>query len=183
MDGQKQHDLHVLMRTRQLSSMRHWRTEILWSMTAILLCAFSAEAVTADPVAIIVNLENTTEGVSSSELVKIFKQEKQHWPGGKQIYLVMREAGSPERAIVVKKVYRMRNDFELKKLWIMKQFRGTLFSFPKVLKSNEAVTTFVHHAPSAIGYIDAASVDDRVRVLPIDGKLPGEAGYLLSSAP
>lgn len=151
-------------------------------ISMFLLTALSADAVGAQTIAIIVNRENATQEVSFKELVKIFKQEKRHWNGGRRIYLVLRDAGSHEREIILKKVYGMRTNMELKNFWIMKQFRGELFSFPRIFRSNEGIKVFVSQVPNAIGFIDAAFVDDRVQALRIDGKLPGEAGYVLSDS-
>ena len=117
--------------------------------------------------------------VSLEELSKIFAQERQYWVIGKKIYLVLQEAGSPEKQVVLKKIYRKANDDELKKFWLGKIFRGEIATFPKTLSSNEAVKRFVSQAVNAIGFIDSAFVDDSIKVLRIDGKLPGERGYVL----
>lgn len=132
----------------------------------------------AEEVAVIVNKENATDEVSFKELVKIFKQEKQHWEDGKKIYLIMQETGSPEKKVVLKEIYKM-TDEELKKFWLAKMFRGEISSFPKVLGSNEAVKRFVSEVPNAIGFIDASFVDESVKVLRINEKSPGEKGYIL----
>lgn len=131
-------------------------------------------------IAVIVSKVNPTDAISFKELVKIFKQEKQYWGGGKKIYLILREAGSAEKQLVLKRVYEMEDE-ELKKFWLGKLFRQEIASFPKTLSSNEAVKRFVSQVPNAVGVIDASFVDDSVKVLRIDGKGPGESGYALSS--
>ena len=153
------------------------RTPVLF---LALLVSWPPAAASARDVAVVVSKENPTSEVSLKELVKIFKQEKQFWEGGKKIYLIMRETGAPEKAIVMRKVYKMGDDLELKKYWLGMVFRQEIASFPKTLSSNEAVKRFVNQAPNAVGFIDAASVDDRVKALRIDGKLPGERGYVLA---
>jgi phosphate transport system substrate-binding protein len=129
-------------------------------------------------VAIIVSQDNPVMELSLKEVVKIFKQEKQYWAAGKKIYLIMQETGTPEKIIVMKKVFEME-DKALKEYWLGKLFRQEVASFPKTLSSNEAVKRFVSQAPNAIGFIDAALVDERIKVLRINGKLPGEDGYAL----
>jgi ABC-type phosphate transport system substrate-binding protein len=69
---------------------------------------------------------------------------------------------------------------ELKKFWVVKIYQGSITSFPKVIVSNQSVKAFVRQVPNAVGYIDAAYADDSVKVLRIDGKLPGETGYKLA---
>ncbi len=129
--------------------------------------------------AVIVSKENTTEEMAFHDLVKIFKQERQYWEGGAKIYLIMRESGAPEKEILLQKVYRMADD-NLKKFWLGKLYRGEITALPKTLGSNEAVKRFVAQAPNAIGVVDAAAVDGSVKVLRIDGRMPGEPGYGLS---
>lgn len=146
-------------------------------LASLALCSYVGAA--HAEVAVVVNKENPVDNLSLRELVKIFKQEKQHWDTGKPVYLLLREAGSPEMAMMLRVVYGMREDQELKTYWLGMMFREVIASFPQVLTSAEAVKRFVSQAPNTIGVIDAASVDDRVKVLQIEGKLPGEPGYLL----
>ncbi len=68
---------------------------------------------------------------------------------------------------------------ELKRFWLTKIYRGELTSFPKTLSSNESVQRFVGRVPNAIGFVDASYSDETVKVLRIDGKLPGAEGYAL----
>ena len=92
----------------------------------------------------------------------------------------MQEAGSVEKDLFVDKVFKM-NSNDLKKFWLSKIIKGEIASFPKTLSSNSAVKGFVSQIPEAIGYIDAALVDESVKVLAIDGKRHGEAGYYFSA--
>lgn len=135
---------------------------------------------TAGDVAVVVSKENATDELSFKELVKIFRQERQHWRGSERIYLVMRETGTAEKQIMLERVYKM-DEQALKKFWLGKLYRGEISSFPQILGSNEAVKRFVSQVPNAIGLIDASFADPSVKVLRIDGQLPGEQGYALSS--
>ena len=80
--------------------------------------------------------------------------------------------------IVLKKVYRM-TEGEFKKYWLQKIFVGDLTSIPVSLGSNESMKVFVSRVPNAIGFVDAAMVDETVKVLKIDGRSPGDADYVL----
>lgn len=152
----------------------------LWfSIFLILLTSLSAGGAYGMDLAVIVNKENPIESLSSEAVARIFRQEKQYWEEGEKIYFLMQEAGSVEKEIVLRKVFKMDHE-ALKKFWLTKMFRGEIASFPKTLSSNAAVKRFVSRSPNSIGYIDAAEVDDGVKVLPLDGKRPGESGYFLS---
>lgn len=134
----------------------------------------------ASDVAVVVNKANPTDNISFQELVKIFKQERQYWKGGKKIYLILQEEGSSEKEIALKKIYKM-NAIDLKKFWLAKIFREEISSFPQTLASNKAVKQFVSQVPNAIGLIDAEFVDENIKVLRINGKLSGDKGYVLSN--
>jgi ABC-type phosphate transport system substrate-binding protein len=144
-----------------------------------LLFLASAEGATHD-VAVIVNPENRLSQVSRLELVRLFQMTQQRWPNGEKIYLIMQEQGTLEKQIVLHKIYRMNSD-ELKRFWLTKIYRGELTSFPKTLGSNESIRRFVSRVRNAVGFVDASFVDDSVKAVRIDGKLPGSAGYLLSA--
>lgn len=126
--------------------------------------------------AVIVNKENPIDDLSSEELVRIFKQEKQYWDQRKKIYFLMQETGSVEKEIVLRKIYKMDPE-ALKKFWLAKMFRK-ISSFPKTLSSNGAMKRFISRSPMSIGYIDAAETDDSVKALSIDGKRPGNRATL-----
>lgn len=143
-----------------------------------LLLATSGSATGGD-VAVIVNAQNPTTDLSFADLEKIFKQEKQFWKDGKKVYLVLQETGSTEKEIVLSKVYRMP-DADLKKFWLSKMFRGEIASFPKTLATAGSVKQFVGKVPNAVGFVDASLADAEVRVVKIDGKLPGQSGYPLA---
>jgi len=147
----------------------------------LMLCASAPGEAAAGDVAVIVHKENATHEVSYGELVKLFKQDQQFWDDGQRIYLLLRETGSAEKQVVLEKIYKM-DARALKKFWLGKLYRGDIPSYPKTLGSNEAIARFVSQVPNAIGFIDAAYVDDRVQALRIDGKLPGEPGYVLSDS-
>jgi hypothetical protein len=131
-------------------------------------------------VAVIVHPSNPQGDVSSADLVQILKMERQHWGAGGRIYVVLQESGTPEKELVLKKLYRMK-DAELKQHYLGKLYRGEIASFPRIAHSNAAARRLVSQAPNAISFVSAQSADSSVRVLRIDGKRPGEPGYVLTS--
>ena len=147
----------------------------------VAICALLqlAGVVSAGELAMIVNKDNSVGELSFTDAVKIFKQEKQFWENGRRVYLILRESDADEQQIMLKRIYRMDGE-TLKRFWIGKLYRGEIPAFPKVLSSNEAVVRFVSQAANAIGFVDVGRVDERVKVIRIDGKLPGELGYALA---
>lgn len=144
----------------------------------LLLIVSQANAIEAKDLAIIVNKANPTEALSLRDLGKIFKAEKQFWDGEK-IHLLMREQGSWEKEVILKKVYQM-SDEEVKKFWLGNLFRGEVASFPAVFGSVTRIKSLIKNMPGAIGFIDSKVIDDSLKVIKIEGKLPGEPGYPLA---
>ena len=130
-------------------------------------------------IAVIVNHKNPTSELTKKELIKIFKQEKQHWSNGEKIYLILQEFGSDEKKVALKKIYRMKDD-GLRRYWLSKLYRGEISSFPKTMGSNESVKSFVAQVPNAIGFVNVIDTDDNSKILRIEGKLPSDEDYLLS---
>lgn len=161
--------------------MVHRRSSIRNSLVVLLITSslvMTTKFAYPGEIAIIVNKKNPTDDLAFKDLVKIFKQEKQYWKGGKRIYLILQETGSPEKNIALKTIYKM-DDKELKKFWLKKLFRGEISSYPKTLNSNKAVKLFTSKAPNAIGFINTSFIDKSIKVLRIDGHLPGDKKYPL----
>jgi len=137
-----------------------------------------ARANAKQSLAIVVNRSNPINNLSFTELRKIFLGDRNHWPNGHRIAIVMLEYDHPERRAVLRLIYRMEEkayeDFLLRGV-----FRGDVFVAPKTLASPTIVRKFVFNAPGAIGYLRASDVDESVKVVRIDGLLPEEKGYRL----
>jgi hypothetical protein len=145
---------------------------------AALLAVLAAPCVAAD-VAIVVHPSNPETNLSAEGLARILRQEQRRWKEGGTVYLVFQATGNTPRDVVLRRVLRM-NDLELKQFWLGKLYRGEIASFPRVLDSDIAVRRLVAIAPQALGFLEATAADATVKVLRIDGKLPGQPGYLLA---
>lgn len=136
----------------------------------------------AGDVALVVHPTNPSSDVTWAEVLAIFRGDQQHWKGGRKIYLILLEAGSTEREVMLKRVYRM-TDGELKQFWLGKLYRGEIAAFPRVAASGGAARRIVAQAPNALAFIDSSAADDTVKVLRIGGRLPGDPGYRLPATP
>ncbi len=143
---------------------------------SLLLSPISGYAI---DIAIIVHRDNPLDQISSRDLRRIFKQEKQYWADNRNVYVIMQEDGSPEKGLFVHKIFLMGPN-DLKRYWLNKIIKGDIVAFPKTLSSNDTVKRFVAQIDSSIAYVNADAVDKSVKVLRIDGKHPGEKGYLLN---
>jgi ABC-type phosphate transport system substrate-binding protein len=128
--------------------------------------------------AIVVNKSTTIDTVSSADLRALFLGEKTKWPDGKKVTPVQTSAQSPERALLLKVVYKM-SDPVLKRYYMQAAFTGKDVLPPAEFPTAAALKQFVARTPGAIGGILASDVDNTVTALKVDGAAPGEAGYKL----
>ena len=128
--------------------------------------------------AIVVNRENPIENLSMAELRTVFLGERSHWPNGRRITLVMMEPGQPERETMLRDVCRM-SEPDLRRRYLQGLLTGEVLVSPKTLANPMGVRKFVFNVPGAIGYLRPEDVDDSVKVIRVDGHLPGEAEYPL----
>jgi ABC-type phosphate transport system substrate-binding protein len=128
--------------------------------------------------AIVVHRSNPVEELSLAELRSLFLGERQRWPNGRRVTLVLPEAGQPEGEAAVKLIYRM-TEAELNHHFLRAVYRGQALGAPKRLASADRVVRFVFNVPGAIGCIPAQDVDGSVKVLKVEGWPPGEPGYPL----
>ena len=128
--------------------------------------------------AVIVGKSSSLDSVTAAELTKIFRAEKPKGSDGVKFVLSMREAASPERNSVLSQIYQM-SEAEYTKFFLQATFTGAVQSAPKQVTGAAAAKQFVSGTPGAICYVRGGEADDSVKVLKIDGKAPGEAGYPL----
>ena len=154
-------------------------------MTAALVEPTPQSRVQAAPskqgLAIIVNRENSIDNLSMTDLRSMFLGERSHWPNGRRITLVMMEPGQPERETLLRDVCRM-SESDLRRRFLQGLLTGEVLVSPKTLSSPAGVRKFVFNVPGAIGYLRPEDVDDSVKVIRIDGHLPGDADYPLKIA-
>lgn len=133
---------------------------------------------TGQSLAIVVNRANPVENISTSELRKLFLEQKTHWPNGRRVAVAMLAFDHPERHAVLRQIYRM-DERAYEEYFIKETFRGDVFIAPRTLASADLMRKFVFNAPGAIGYLRMGDLDETVKVVRIDGLLPNEKNYSL----
>jgi ABC-type phosphate transport system substrate-binding protein len=128
--------------------------------------------------ALISNKANGVRALTQPELLKVAKGQTNHWTDGKPVSFIIRDPGLAEMKMVLDKVYGMSKDDV--KAAITSANHGRV-DHPAILvvESDEAVLKKVESTPGAVGLVDVYSIDGRVTVLKVGGKLPLEPGYLL----
>jgi ABC-type phosphate transport system substrate-binding protein len=124
----------------------------------------------AHHMAVVVNKDNQVETVTAAHLGRIFRSEIKKWPDGKAVVLVLHKDSSGE-AETLQRLNKM-SAAEWKAL--MADHKDSI----SLADSDAEVLKIVQSTPGAIGLVDVRSVDNTIRVVRVDGKLPMEAGYL-----
>ena len=129
-------------------------------------------------VAVVVNQKNSIRDLSGHELRRLFAGEKHSWAGGLPVKLFIRAPGAYERVVLLKLLGM--SEIEYKQYWTAQVFRGEAQAEPIPLFSNgmqkEALTAF----PGAIALVNLQDVKPGMKVVRVDGHLPGDVGYPLN---
>jgi ABC-type phosphate transport system substrate-binding protein len=136
-----------------------------------------AQSKTGD-LAIVVHPSTPVVDLPFAELRQVFLGERQYWAPGMPVVLLMRAPVAVEREAVLKVIYEM-TEAQFKQYWIAKIFRAQLTAPPKIVYSNDTAQQFVSSVPGTIAFVIASDVGSGVKVLKVDGHLPGESGYRL----
>jgi len=132
----------------------------------------------SDDVAVIVNPQNQIDSISSVDLRKIFAGEKRSWNSNVPIFLVVRAPQAHERDILLSHVLKM-SESEYKQYWVKKVYSGEIPREPLALLSNGMQLEAVRSDKGGIALINLTDVKQGVKVIKVDGRMPGAAGYTL----
>ena len=129
-------------------------------------------------VAVVVRPELPVDGLSFGEVRKLLLGDRQFWTPGLRVTLLMRAPVARERDIILRTVYHM-TEAEFRRYWMEKVFRAEAPGDPQIVYSTETATELVRAIPGAVAFVDSSEVPKGLKVLRIDGRLPGEKGYPL----
>jgi hypothetical protein len=127
-------------------------------------------------IAIVVHPDTPVTGLNMDEVRQVFRGERQYWPKNIPVVLIMRAPVSREREVVLRKIFEM-NDSQFKQYWVGKIFRAETTSAPKIVYSNTMASQLVSAVPGAIAFMDSKDLKPGLKVLPINGILPGQPNY------
>ena len=156
----------------------------------VLLAGFAGASVTeggeqvpvsvksSDDIAVVVNFRNDAKELSSTDLRDILLGERRFWKNREPLKLVLREPGTRERDQVIKSLLQMNNT-EYNGHWRDKIFRGEASTAPLAVPSNGMASQYVCDTLGGITFVSGRNLRPDLKVLKIDGKMPGEPGYLL----
>ncbi|HXC31363.1 MAG TPA: hypothetical protein VNZ56_02760 [Verrucomicrobiae bacterium] len=117
-----------------------------------------------EEVDIIVNKTNTIDDLPIADAKKVFLGDKTTWPSGKRVTVLMLAQGMPERAVVLREIYKMPED-QLGQYFVQAAFAGKISAPPKEVASAAQMKQAVAANPGAIGYVKRDEVDDSVKAV------------------
>ena len=152
---------------------------VAFAAAAPMLSTVEAQTAGVEAVAIVVHPQVDIDDLSLAQLKSIFLAEQQHWQDRSRITLLVRAAIAPERDLVLTEIYGMNED-RYRQYWIAKMFRSEVASGPKIVFSTDMLRDLVTVIPGSIGFVPMSEVGPDLKVIRIDGRLPGDEGYPLN---
>jgi hypothetical protein len=151
--------------------------------TLILLAAAVLQSsLPTERFAVIVHQTNPATGLRVAELNALFSGEAPRWPNGSRVVLVERDPDSAGFKFLLHHLLDM-SQAQYKRHLATIEFKGKEPAIVKVLNSGPASCRFVFNVPGAIALVEAVSLSSPeckdVRVIRVEGKLPGDEGYAL----
>lgn len=138
----------------------------------------SAQIARETDIAVVVNEDTPVTELSLAEVRKVFLGERQYWSAKLPVVLLIRAPVARERDVVLRVIYQM-TESQFKQYWVAKIFRAEVTGPPKIVYSNEMEYELVTAMPGAIAFVDARNVHSGIRVVKVDGMLPGDKNYPL----
>jgi len=152
--------------------------------TTILLAAlylhwFAGPAAGPDfDVAIVVRPDVPVDNLTFAELRRLLLGDRQFWASNLRVTLLVRAPGAREREVLLKDIYQM-SEAQFRQYWIAKVFRAEAATAPRIVYSNEMAAELALAIPGSVAFVDASQIPQGLKVLKINGHLPGDKGYAL----
>jgi hypothetical protein len=131
---------------------------------------------TANPnaLAVIVNKSNPLSDLPLSELRRILLGERTTWKGSQKIVLLLPTIGTPERQTALRLVSMDESSY--KSHWTEISAGGSNAA-PVAASASGMAVNLVADSVDAVAVVPLADVKGSVKILRIDGSMPGESGY------
>jgi len=136
---------------------------------SLLLISFWAPCY-AHHMAVVVNKNNNVQNLTSAHLARLFRLETKKWPDGSDVVLVLHKSSQDEMETLAR----------LNKMTAaeMRSFLASHKDVVRLVETDADVIDLVASTSGAVGFVYERSINERVSVVKVDGKLPLEAGYL-----
>ena len=126
---------------------------------AVALLGFNASA----ELAVVVGPSVDINSINAEQLERLYLNRPNRYPGGVRLQPLDQPKGSTQYDAFSTSILGM-SKIELTEYWSRRMFSGKGRP-PRTFENDEAIIEQVTKEPGDIGYIDAESVDERVKVL------------------
>ena len=159
---------------------KRWTEGFLVTVGLSLICLSQvlAQGTRGSDIAVVVNPDTPIAELSLADVRAVFLGDRQYWTAKMPVVLLIRAPAARERDVVLKIIYEM-TDTQFKRYWIAKIFRAESATAPKTVYSSGMTHELVTAIPGAIAFMESREVRPPLKVVRVDGRLPGEAGYPL----
>jgi hypothetical protein len=134
----------------------------------------------AEPLAIVASKQSSLTDLSLYQLKRLYLGDAIQGPGGAELVALNRDAKGAERSGFDKNVLGMTPDAAAR-YWIDRRIRGQSGA-PKAVEPAAVLQRVVSNLPNAVAYVRLRDVSPDVRIVKIDGRKPGDAGYPVFAA-
>jgi hypothetical protein len=124
--------------------------------------------------------DSAVNDLSLTELKRLYLGDAMQTPDGKNLIPLNRGTGAIERTGFDDSVLGLSQE-QAARYWIDRRIRGQSGA-PKSVDPSAVVQRIVSRLGGSIGYVLHREVNDQVKMVRIDGKLPGQAGYAVFAA-
>lgn len=139
------------------------RTAKLPLATLSLLLAFVAGASAQSNTAVIVNPGVGVTAITQAEIARVYLGKKTFWESGARIAPALRDEKSSFTESFLEESVRTTVR-QYRAYWKKRLFSGQ-GTAPKTFASSRQVVDYVANTPGAIGVVEKAAVDDRVKII------------------
>jgi hypothetical protein len=130
-----------------------------------------------EPLAVIMSSKSKVTAISTADLSRIFRGMLTRNDDGDRYVPLNQPAGSPQRTMFDKVILGMTPD-QSQAFWIDQKIRAAAPE-PRTINTVGLAVKMVSVFPGAITYVPPSAVTPEVKILKVDGKLPGETDYPL----
>lgn len=128
-----------------------------------------------EPLAVVVANDSSLGDLSFYRLSRLYRGDAMEAPGGKKLLPLNRGSTTAERVGFDQSVLGMTPE-EAARYWIDRRIRGQSGA-PKAVDPASVLQKVVARLPGAISYVRVSELSSQMKVVTIDGKSPGDAGY------
>src|SRR2546422_10307497 len=154
---------------------------ILWTMfclPTILQSPSAAQTARGADIAVVVHPDTPIDDLSLAEVRRVLLGDRQYWNSKLPVVLLIRAPVARERDVVLRVIYQM-SEAQFKQYWVAKIFRAEAAAPPRIVYSNDMQFELLTALPGSIAFVDSRNMRAGVKVLRVDGHLPGEKDYPL----